>query len=29
MTNVAESRITQARNAIAEVIAKIDMESES
>ena len=29
MTNVAESRITQARNAIAEVIAKIDMEGES
>ena len=29
MTNVAESRIQQARDAIAEVIAKIDMESES
>jgi flagellar motor switch protein FliG len=29
MTNVSESRIQQARDAIAEVIAKIDMESES
>lgn len=29
MTNVSESRIQQARNAIAEIIAKIDMESES
>lgn len=29
MTNVAESRIKQARDAIAEIIAKIDMESES
>jgi flagellar motor switch protein FliG len=29
MTNVAESRIQQARDSIAEVIAKIDMESES
>ena len=29
MTNVSETRIQQARDAIAEVIAKIDMESES
>lgn len=29
MTNVAESRIQQARDAIAEIIAKIDMESEA
>jgi flagellar motor switch protein FliG len=29
MTSVAESRIQQARNSIAEIIAKIDMESES
>jgi flagellar motor switch protein FliG len=29
MTNVSETRILQARDAIAEVIAKIDMESES
>lgn len=29
MTNVTESRIQQARDSIAEVIAKIDMESES
>ena len=29
MTNVSESRIQQARDSIAEVIAKIDMESES
>jgi flagellar motor switch protein FliG len=29
MTNVGESRIQQARDSIAEVIAKIDMESES
>jgi len=29
MTNVSETRIMQARDAIAEVIAKIDMESES
>ncbi len=28
MTNVAESRIRQARDSIAEVIAKIDMEGE-
>jgi len=28
MSNVSESRIQQARDSIAEVIAKIDMESE-
>ena len=29
MTNLAESRVLQSRNSIAEIIAKIDMESES